>query len=144
MEAHKIANLPKQSDQIQLSENAARILGEAATGTLCIADATGMPNATPVWFLWKEGRIWVSTHAGRQKHVNAVRAGRGSFSLIDPVNPSHYVELRGDLQVIDDPDMAVRDEVVRKHGYPDGSAFDPATARRVAIVLVPNRVLGRN
>jgi hypothetical protein len=72
-----------------------------------------------------------------------VRAGRGSFSIIDPVNPSHYVELRGALRVIDDPDMAVRDDVVRKHGYADGSAFDPATARRVAIVLTPERVLGR-
>lgn len=135
------AKLPKQ---FQLSDNAVRILGEPVTGTLCIVDGRGDPNATPVWFLWRDGKILVSTHAGRQKHVNALRAKRGSFSVIDPKNPSHYVELRGRLTVSDDPDYATRDEVVRKHGHPDGSAFDPPAAHRVVIALEPDRVLGRH
>lgn len=135
------AKLPKH---FQLSANAERILTEPTTGTLCIVDAKGDPNATPVWFLWRDGKIHVSTHAKRQKHVNALRAGRGSFSVIDPTNPSHYVELRGTLDVTDDPDFALRDAVVRKHGHPDGSAFDPATAVRVVIALTPDRVTGRH
>lgn len=135
------AQLPKKLD---LSENAARILAEPVTGTLCVVDGSGMPNATPVWFLWRDGQILISTHAGRQKHVNALRAGRGSFSVIDPQNPSHYIELRGSLAVTNDPDFALRDAVVRKHGHPDGSAFDPATAVRVVIALIPERVLGRH
>ena len=134
----------KPRKQSTLSPNAERILGEPITGTLCIVDGTGDPNATPVWFLWRDGKILISTHAGRQKHVNALRAGRGSFSVIDPQNPSHYVELRGRLEVADDPDFALRDAVVRKHGHPDGSAFDPATAVRVVITLIPDRVLGRH
>ena len=134
----------KRQKQIQLSPNAERILNEPVTGTLCIVDGKGMPNATPVWFLWRDGALYFSTHAGRQKAVNAARAGRGSFSVIDPVNPSHYVEVRGSLTLTDDPDMALRDDVVRKHGHPDGRAFDPATARRVVITLTPERVLGRH
>lgn len=134
----------KPPKQPALSPNAERILAEPVTGTLCIVDATGMPNATPVWFLWRDGKILISTHSGRQKHVNALRAGRGSFSVIDPKNPSHYVELRGPLAVADDPDFALRDAVVRKHGHADGAAFDPATAVRVAIALTPERVLGRH
>jgi len=130
--------------QFRLTANAERILTEPVTGTLCIVDGRGMPNATPVWFLWRDGEILVSTHAGRQKAVNAARAGRGSFSVIDPSNPSHYVELRGALTVTADPEMELRDDVVRKHGHPDGSAFDPATARRVVIALRPDRVLGRH
>lgn len=135
------ARLPKQ---FGLSANAERILSEPVTGTLCIVDGTGMPNATPVWFLWRNRKILISTHAGRQKHVNALRARRGSFSVIDPDNPSHYVELRGPIDVTDDPEFALRDAVVRKHGHPDGSAFDPATAVRVVIALDPDRVLGRH
>lgn len=134
----------KPPKQLNLSANAERILAEPVTGTLCIADGSGMPNATPVWFLWRDGKILISTHAGRQKHVNALRAGRGSFSVIDPQNPSHYIELRGPLAVSNDPDFALRNEVVRKHGHPDGSAFDPATAVRVVIALTPERVLGRH
>jgi PPOX class probable F420-dependent enzyme len=134
----------KPRKQSTLSPNAERILGEPVTGTLCIVDGAGDPNATPVWFLWRDGKILISTHAGRQKHVNALRAGRGSFSVIDPQNASHYVELRGTLEVADDPDFALRDAVVRKHGHPDGSAFDPATAVRVVIALTPDRMLGRH
>lgn len=127
----------------KLTANAERILAEPVTGTLSIVGPDGLPHSTPVWFLWREGNIWVSTHAKRQKHLNAIRAGKGSFSVIDPQNSSHYVELRGDISVIDDPDMAVRDDVVRKHGYDDGKAFDPADAVRIALVLTPTRVLGR-
>lgn len=134
----------KPPKQFRLSTNAERILDEPATGTLCVVDGKGDPNATPVWFLWRDGKILISTHAGRQKHVNALRAGRGSFSVIDPKNPSHYVELRGALDVTDDPDFSLRDAVVRKHGHPDGAAFDPATAVRVVIALTPDRVLGRH
>ena len=127
----------------KLTANAERILAEPATGTLSIVGPDGLPHSTPVWFLWRGGKIWVSTHGERQKHLNAMRAGKGSFSVIDPQNSSHYVELRGDISVIDDPDMAVRDDVVRKHGYDDGKAFDPVDAVRVALVLTPTRVLGR-
>ncbi len=134
----------KPPKQFRLSDNAQRILAEPTTGTLSIVDSTGMPNSTPVWFLWRDGKILISTHAGRQKHVNALRAGRGSFSVIDPSNSSHYVELRGPLSVSDDPDCALRDDVVRKHGYADGAAFDPPGAVRVVITLDPDRVLGRH
>ena len=127
----------------KLTANAERILAEPVTGTLSIVGPDGVPHSTPVWFLWREGNIWVSTHARRQKHLNALRAGKGSFSVIDPQNSSHYVELRGSISVIDDPDMAVRDDVVRKHGYDDGKAFDPADAVGIALVLTPTRVLGR-
>ncbi len=135
------AKLPKQ---FQLSTNAERILNEPVTGTLCIVDGRGVPNATPVWFLWRDDTLVVSTRAGRQKHVNALRAGVGSFSVIDPTNESNYVELRGALTVVDDPDYSVRDAIVRKHGHTDGSAFDPPGTHRIAIVLSPERALGRN
>ena len=135
------SKLPKH---VELSANAERILGEPVTGTLCIVDGRGMPNATPVWFLWRDGKILISTRGGRQKHVNALRAGEGSFSVIDPTNPSHYVELRGPLRVYDDPEFALRDAVVLKHGHPDGRAFDPGDAIRIVIELTPMRVLGRH
>jgi PPOX class probable F420-dependent enzyme len=135
------SKLPKH---VELSTNAERILGEPATGTLCIVDGGGMPNATPVWFLWRDGKILISTRGGRQKHVNALRAGEGSFSVIDPTNPSHYVELRGPVRVYDDPGYALRDAVVLKHGHPDGRAFDPGDAVRIVIELTPTRVLGRH
>ena len=43
----------------------------------------------------------------------------------------------------DDPGYEARDAVVRKHGYADGSAFDPPDARRVVIRIRPHRITGR-
>ena len=129
---------------VAMNDNAARILAEPVTGTLSIAVSDGYAHSTPVWFVWRDGKIWVSTHAERQKHVDALRAGKGSLSVIDPTNSSHYVELRGPLHVVGDPNMELRDEVVRKHGHVDGKAFDPANTVRIGIVLTPERVLGRH
>ena len=128
---------------LAMKDNAVRILAEPVTATLSIAGADGYAHSTPVWFVWRDGKVWVSTHAGRQKHVDALRSGKGSLSVIDPTNSSHYVELRGSLHVVDDPNMELRDEVVRKHGHADGKAFDPANTVRIGIVLTPERVLGR-
>ena len=129
---------------VAMNDNAARILAEPVTGTLSIAGSDGYAHSTPVWFVWRDGKIWVSTHAERQKHVDALRAGKGSLSVIDPTNSSHYVELRGTLHVVGDPNMELRDEVVRKHGHVDGKAFDSANTVRIGIVLTPERVLGRH
>ena len=129
---------------VAMNDNAARILAEPVTGTLSIAGSDGYAHSTPVWFVWRDGKIWVSTHAERQKHVDALRSGKGSLSVIDPTNSFHYVELRGPLHVVGDPNMELRDEVVRKHGHVDGKAFDPANTVRIGIVLTPVRVLGRH
>ena len=46
---------------IAMNDNAARILAEPVTGTLSIAGSDGYAHSTPVWFVWRDGKIWVST-----------------------------------------------------------------------------------
>ena len=101
------------------------------------------PHAAPVWFLFDEETIIVSTRTNSQKHRNVVRDGRVSFSVIDPANPMSYVEMRGLAVADDDPTCAARDRVVQKHGFADGSAFDRPGTNRVCITITPTRTLGR-
>lgn len=99
------------------------------------------PHAAPVWFCRDGNAILVSTRSGRQKHRNLVRDARVSFLVVDPSNTMRYVELRGTAALADDPTYETRDRVVQKHGYPDGSAFDPPGAGRLTIRLVAHRVI---
>ena len=119
------------------------LLAGAHTAVLTTVLPDGGPMATPVWFLRDGDRILVSSLKDRQKQRNVERQPQVSLALVDPADPFHYVEVRGTAEVADDPDYEVRDRVVRKHGYDDGSGFDAPGARRVAITISPTRVLGR-
>ena len=119
------------------------LLAGPHTAVLTTVLPDGGPMATPEWFLRDGDRILVSSLADRQKQRNVERQPLVSLALVDPADPFHYVEVRGTATVADDPDYRVRDSIVRKHGFEDGSGFDAPGARRVAITITPTRVLGR-
>jgi PPOX class probable F420-dependent enzyme len=100
-------------------------------------------QASPVWFLYRDGEVLVSTTKDRQKHRNLVRDPHVAFALVDPDRSLRYLEIRGTARVADDADLAVRDAIARKHGYADGAALDRPGAERVVITLVPDRVIER-
>lgn len=103
----------------------------------------GNVQASPVWFLHRDGEILISTTKSRQKYRNLVRDPHVAFTVLDPASSLRYLEIRGTVRVSDDADLEVRDAVARKHGYPDGAAFDPPGAQRVVLTIVPTRVIGR-
>ena len=119
------------------------LLAGAHTAVLVTLGPDGAPHTSPVWFLFDEnaGVVRVSNVAGRQKQRIIERDPRVSFTVIDPLDTYRYLELRGTATVVDDPECAVRDAVVRKHGYPDGSSFDKVGTRRVAVTITPSRAL---
>jgi PPOX class probable F420-dependent enzyme len=93
-----------------------------------------------VWFFYEAGELLVSTTDDRVKARNARKDPRVTFTVFDRKNPLHYIEFRGSVAVEDDPTAALRDRIARKHGFPDGTAFDPPGARRVTLRLIPDRV----
>jgi len=64
-----------------------------------------------------------------------------ALTIIDPAKPLRYLEVRGRVELTDDPDFAIRDAIARKHGLPDGSAFDEPGSHRVTMTIVPTRVI---
>jgi len=111
------------------------------TAVLTTLLADGSPQASPVWFWFDGEEIQVSTTAQRLKHRNVQRDPRVSLTIIDPTKPLRYLEIRGTVTVTADPDGIVRDLVAVKHGYADGTAFDPPGSKRVTFHLTPTRVI---
>ncbi|MEM9746991.1 MAG: PPOX class F420-dependent oxidoreductase [Actinomycetota bacterium] len=111
------------------------------TAVFTTIQSDGSPNSSPVW-LWFDGeRVTVSTLAERAKHRNVRRDPRVAFTVVDPDRPLRYLEIRGTVEIEPDADGVSRDRIAAKHGYDDGSAFDPPDSTRVDLHLVPTRVI---
>jgi hypothetical protein len=50
-------------------------------------------------------------------------------------------KIRGRVELADDPEFVIRDAIARKHGFPDGGAFDEPGSHRVTMTIVPTRVI---
>jgi PPOX class probable F420-dependent enzyme len=111
------------------------------TAILTTLFADGSPQASPVWFTFDGNSVQVSTRVELAKLKNVQRDPRVSFTVVDPTRPLRYVEIRGTVIITSDDHYTVRDAVVRKHGYADGSSFDPPGQRRVALTIVPTRII---
>ncbi|MFN3258143.1 MAG: PPOX class F420-dependent oxidoreductase [Ilumatobacter sp.] len=117
------------------------LLDAPLTALLATVMQTGAPQVSPVWFLRDGDDILVSSVGGRlrERHVRA--NPHVALTVLDPQNPMRYVEVRGTMTVNADPQAATRDAVCRKHGYPDGSAFDQPDTPRVTLRLTPTFVV---
>lgn len=111
------------------------------TAVFTTMQSDGSPNASPVWFWFDGDDVVVSTLTDRAKHRNVERDPRVSFTVVDPGRPLRYIEIRGTVEVAADPDGAMRDRIAGKHGYEDGSVFDPPGSTRVSLRLVPTRII---
>lgn len=49
--------------------------------------ADGSPHLVPIWFVWQEGRVWIATGEGSQKHANTRREPRVCLALEDGATP---------------------------------------------------------
>lgn len=116
-----------------------RDLLDSATAVLATNGPDGRPQLSAVWFLAEDGVIRLSLHTSRQKVKNLRANPALTFFILDPAAPTRYLEVRGDAEVLDDPDYAFADRVGAKYGA-DLRAWDGPGASRVIVTVKPTRV----
>src|SRR3990172_372878 len=80
-------------DQIKLSADEQRELLESERVVIVSSlGANGWPHSMPLWYVPRDGEIWISTYAKSQKVRNLERAPRATL-LIE--TGYEYAELRG-------------------------------------------------
>jgi PPOX class probable F420-dependent enzyme len=62
----------------------------------------GMPQLTPNWYVYSDGRLLVSTTKQRVKHRNLVRDGRIAVCVCSEPMAEEYVTVRGRADIRDD------------------------------------------
>ena len=110
------------------------------TAVLSTVLPDGSLQGSPVWYWFDGVLVHVSTLAGRQKYRNLRRDPRLALTVFDPAQPLRYIEIRGTAELHDDPDGEMRDRIAVKHGFPDGTAFDPPGAKRVIVTIIPTGI----
>ena len=97
----------------------------------------GEPQVTPIWFFWDGERVRLSLVEGRQKLRNLQRDPRISLVLVDPAQPTYYLELRGRVdELTPDPDLAVERAVAEKYTGAWEDVEPPGTTRYATSILV--------
>ena len=122
------------NDEIQAFFDAANF------ATVATINPDGAPQASVIWVKTDGGDILFSTVKGRRKHRNLVRDPRVSIVVFDPADPYRYVEVRGPVELVDDPEGALIQELSWKY---DDKAFQEGNPdnQRVIVRIKPHKVV---
>lgn len=75
----------------------------------------GEPHTTPIWFLWDGQEVLLSLIEEKQRYRNVQRDPRVSLAIIDRDSPTHYLEVRGTVDIIVDENDDVFASISRKY-----------------------------
>lgn len=102
----------------------------------------GSPQVTPVW-VERDGDVVVfNTAKGRTKHRNLVRDPRVAISVHDQDNPYAYLQVRGSVTFVDDPDKTDINRLSHKYAGRDYPYAGP-DEERVTVRIQPDAVTWR-
>jgi PPOX class probable F420-dependent enzyme len=144
--------MPSRRDLIKLSDDEQRELLESERVAIVASlGPRGWPHTMPMWFVARDGVIWVWTYAKSQKVRNLERDPRATVL----VETGHeYTELRGvmiesEAEIHRDPEVIVEFGKELTIRYSEGissvegdaaEAMQAQAAKRVAISFPPVRV----
>ncbi|QIN82567.1 TIGR03618 family F420-dependent PPOX class oxidoreductase [Rubrobacter tropicus] len=98
----------------------------------------GEPQNNPVWFGWDGENIQFSQTKTRQKYRNLGREPRLALSIVDPENPYRYLEIRGEVDRIEeDPDNDFINAMAKKYMGRDVYPFHQPGDERVVVHVRP-------
>jgi PPOX class probable F420-dependent enzyme len=105
---------------------------------------TGMPQLTPNWYDFSDGRMKISTTKDRLKYLNLVRDNRLSVCVYSGTLAEDYVAIRGHAEIIEGdaiwPDTLA---IVNRYVTPDKvEAWMTALRKQLRIIvsLEPERI----
>ena len=100
----------------------------------------GEPQTQPMWYEWDGTSILLSHTKARQKFRNLKRDPRVAVSILDPENPYRYLEIRGVVDIEDDPERKLIDRLSKKYYGKDPYPKHKPGDERVIIRIRPTRV----
>lgn len=128
------------SENTVVPESHKDLLESTALAHVATIGPNGAPQVNPVWFGWDGTLISFSQTKGRQKYRNLHRDNRIALSIVDPINPYRYLEIRGKvIDFIEDPDTAFIDSMAKKYLGEDKYPWGQPGDERAIVVIEPER-----
>ncbi|MEU8224364.1 PPOX class F420-dependent oxidoreductase [Kribbella sp. NPDC048915] len=125
------------SAQVEIPTEFHKLLASTAIALVGTIGRRGEPQVTPLWFLWDGERVRISLVDGRQKLRNLQRNPAISVVIVDPAQPTYYIELRGHIdELVPDPELALEKAIARKYTGSWEDVEPPGTTRYATSVIV--------
>ncbi|UOX91288.1 PPOX class F420-dependent oxidoreductase [Amycolatopsis sp. FBCC-B4732] len=120
-----------------LNAAAREVLDGPHTAVLATSNADGGPQSSVIFAKRDGDAVVFSTIHGRLKTRNMLRDPR--VSLLVAGEPGRYVEIRGSVELTEDPEKVLLHEMYTRHM---GGATPPPEpgARRVVVRILPEKV----
>ena len=108
---------------------------------LATLNPDGTPQTSVIWVA-RDGDVLVfTTHDQRRKARNLVRDPRASVTVFAADDPYRTADIRGTVELVDDPDRRLSVELTRRYLGQDPPP-DPPGSRRLMGRLTPEHVTG--
>lgn len=122
----------------QIPEGYEDLLGTTAVIHVATLGPDGEPQSNPVWFDWDGEYVKFSQTKTRQKYRNVNRDSRFALSLVDPENPYRYLEIRGEVERIEeDPNLDFINALAKKYLGMDEYPYHQPGDERVVLYVKP-------
>jgi PPOX class probable F420-dependent enzyme len=103
----------------------------------------GSVQSNPMWFVWDGTRVRLTHTRTRKKFQNVSREPRVALSIVDPDDDQRYLEIRGEVESIDDDTGAPFYRKLQERYGRAGSPIRDADVR-VVLVIRPTVILARS
>lgn len=106
----------------------------------------GRPQLTPNWYLWHDGKVWVSTLDWTVKVKNVRRDPRVTLCIDPAIRGTNYVQIFGTAEVIEGDVREMTLELIRKYEPQEEAAlahWEGIKEDRVLLVVTAERMQWR-
>ncbi|MCY4072626.1 MAG: PPOX class F420-dependent oxidoreductase [Chloroflexi bacterium] len=133
---------------VTIADNLKDLLERPIVVAFATTNPDGQPQVTPVWASLEGDQIWINSAVGRRKDRNVRANPKVTVLSLDPQNPFHWVEIRGEVVEFDESDAALA-HINKLSGLYAGNddyySFNPegqGKEQRVIYKIRPTRVNG--
>ncbi|MFF1957706.1 PPOX class F420-dependent oxidoreductase [Streptomyces sp. NPDC058220] len=123
------------------NEETRKLLDGRNFATVATLNRDGGPQTSVVWIVREGDTVLFSTTAERQKARNLARDPRVSLTVFDTANPYRSVDIRGTVELLDDPEKSLPRELSQKYLGEDPPA-EPEEVLRLIVRVTPQKVTG--
>jgi PPOX class probable F420-dependent enzyme len=124
---------------MKLSEHARDLLDGPHVAIVATSNRDGRPQSSVVFVKRDDDAVLFSTIKGRLKTRNMARDPRVSLVVVDKNNAGHYVEIRGTVDISDDPEKTLLYEMYER--YMGGTTPPPEPdAQRLIVRITPEKL----
>jgi len=92
---------------VTIPDNLKDLLEKPIVVGFATVNPDGQPQVTPVWCSLEGDQVWVNSAVGRRKDKNVRANPKVTILSIDPTDPFHWIEVRGEVVEFDESEAAL-------------------------------------